>query len=104
MKKYFQRVLLAASIGTVPALILLVIWDSISVPAGIMPRARAVEFGLIGGPFLFPFVVAGTAMSCCRSVAIRMRPMMVSLGLLAVGATGLATAYWCYILTHGFME
>ena len=103
MKKVFLAVTLAASIGTAPVLILLILWDFIFVRSNIMPLVQATRVAFISAPFLFPLVAIGTAISCRRSVVIRMRPLAVSLGILGSGITGLISIYWCYILTHGFM-
>lgn len=103
MKKLIRRVMIAASVGTAPVLILLVLWAFITAKYSNMPNTHAIQLGLLGAPFLFPFVLAGTAISCCRSVPLKMRPLAIALGITSVGAIGFVTAYWCYILTHGFM-
>jgi hypothetical protein len=103
MKKLSRRVMIAASVGTVPVLILLALWTFITEKYSNMPNFHAIQLGLLGAPFLFPFVVAGTAISCCRSVPMKMRPLAIALGITSVGAIDLVIAYWCYILTHGFM-
>ena len=103
MKKIFLAIIVAISVSTAPALLLLVLWDFIFVRLNIMPLAHAASVGFIAGPILFPFVVIGTVISCCRSVAIRMRPLGIALGVLGAGITGLLFAYWCFIFTHGFM-
>ena len=94
--------MLAASVGTAPALILLVLWDLAVVRLSNTPSS-GMSFGFLCAPIFFPFVVIGTILSCRRSVTIRARPLVIALGMLSVGATGLVSAYWCYILTNGFM-
>ena len=103
MKKLFVTAMLAASVGTAPVLIFLVVWSFVVMRFTNTPSYSFMSFGFIGAPLLFPFVVIGTILSCRRSVTIRMRPLAITLGILSVGATGLVSAYWCYILTHGFM-
>lgn len=102
LKKLFIIAMLAASAGTAPVLISLVLWDFVVVRLTNMPSS-AMSFGFFIAPPLLPFVVIGTILSCRRSVTIRMRSLVIILGILSAVATGLVSAYWCYILTHGFM-
>lgn len=103
MAKAFLFIPLAASIGTAPVLILLILLDLIMERFSPPISAGLAPLGFMGAPFLFPLVLIGTIASCRRSIAIRQRPLAIALGLLGVTMTGLITAYWCYILTHGFM-
>lgn len=102
MKKLFVAAMLTASVGTVPVLIFLVLWDYVVVRLTNMPSS-VMTLGFICAPFIFPFVVIGTILSFRRSITIRMRPVVITLSMLSVGVTGLVSAYWCYILSHGFM-
>lgn len=102
MKKLFVTAMLAASAGTAPVLIFLALWDYVVLRVTNMPSS-AMSFGFFIAPLIFPFVVIGTILSCRRSVTLRMRPLVIGLGILSLVATGLVSAYWCYILTHGFM-
>jgi hypothetical protein len=102
MKKLFITAMLAASVGTAPALLILVLVDLVVVRLTNMPSSM-MSLGFMGAPLFFPFVVIGTILSCRSSVMIRMRPLLITLGILSVAVTGLVSAYWCYILTHGFM-
>jgi uncharacterized membrane protein len=94
--------MLAASVGTAPALLILVLWDIVAVRLTSMPSSM-MSLGFMSAPLLFPFVVIGTILSFRRSVMIRIRPLVIVLSMLSVAATGLVSAYWFYILTHGFM-
>ena len=102
MKKLFITAMLAASVGTAPALLILVLVDLVVVRLTNMPNSM-MSLGFMSMPLFFPFVVIGTILSCRRSVMIRMRPLVITLGILSVAVTGLVSAYWCYILSHGFM-
>lgn len=103
MKKFFLTTVVAVSVSTAPVLISLALWDFVFVHHGNMPLARATSMGFIAGPILFPFIVIGTFISCQRSVAIRMRPLAIGLGVLGTGMTGAISAYWYFVLTTGFM-
>ena len=102
MKKPFIAIMMAASVGYVPALLILVLWDIVIVRFTNMPSS-AMSLGFVCAPLLFPFVVIGTILSCRSSVMIRMKPLVVTLNILSVGVTGLISAYWCYMLTNGFL-
>ncbi len=102
MKKLLISAMLATSVGTAPALLILVLVDLAVARFTNMPSSM-ITLGFVSAPLLFPFVVIGTILSCRRSVMIRMRPLVITLGILSVAVTGLISAYWYYILTHGFM-
>ncbi len=103
MKKHFKTAILAICVGTAPFLVFLWLWDLVAVYFADKPSG-AVSLGLFIAPLLFPLVVIGTIMSCRRAVAVGMRPLVILLGIVGTGLTGLVIVYWAYVLTHGFME
>ena len=103
MKSSLISALLFVCVSTAPILLLLVVFDY-SFMYFINSSINASSIGFMIAPFILPFVLAGTIISCLRSVKIKMRPLYIILGCLGVIMTSLITAYWAFILTSGFME
>jgi hypothetical protein len=101
MKKIIA-LLIAISVGTTPLLLLLLVWNLTFLCLGNRTLSDpAAISGVFAGPLLFPFVIAGTVVSCRRSIPIRRRPLVITLGVISIGLTGFTILFWWGISQWG---
>jgi len=94
MKK-MKTALIAISVGTTPTLLVLFAWYLIFLRLGNRTLSDpAAIVGVFLGPVLFPFVLAGTVISCRSSIEIRRRPVVITLGAISAVLTGWTILFW----------
>ena len=94
--------LVAVSVGTVPVILVLGLVDFMMVHFRL--ESLCIRWIFLSAPLLFPVVLAGTIISCRRSIPVRRRPLAILLGVLGTGLTGFMIAFWWVILTSGFQK